>query len=393
MSPFRRAIDDLLGGAPSAFRLLLVAVFFADLGLGVQIAAYPNFMVETLSIRPEQLGVLESVRETPGFVLVFIAALTMRIAEPVLAGGALLLEAFGMASVYLATSVEMLMLISFSWSLGLHTWMPLNQSIALATAEENQRGRRLGQMRSVTSLANLVGMGVVAAVAPLVELRTVFLFAGVALAVAAAMVLRIPRDLRRVEKPRLVFRRKYRLYYALMFLEGCRKQVFITFAVFALVKVYAASTSQIALLMVAVNLANLIFAPTVGKLIDRHGERAVLTVNYALLIFVFVGYGLVTSRPALFALYAADGVIFSLSMALTTYLDKVAEPRDVMPTLSMGVTANHIAAVIVPVTGGLLWASYGYHVFFFGGAVIELASLAVSRLLPVRLARVSLAAG
>jgi predicted MFS family arabinose efflux permease len=341
-------------------------------------------MVESLKIRPEQLGVLESIRELPGFILVFIAALTMRIAEPLLAGGALLIEGFGIASVYFATSVEMLILISFTWSLGLHTWMPLNQSIALATAEEDRRGRRLGQMRSMTAFSNLVGMALVAGLAPLVGLRAVFLIAGAAIVVAAICVLRIPRDLRQVEKPRLVFRRRYLLYYTLTFLEGCRKQVFITFAVFALVQVYGSSVSQIALLMVGVNLANIVLAPRIGRLIDRHGERLILSANYLALVFIFLGYGVVTSRTALFALYAADGVIFTLSLALTTYLDKIAEPRDVMPTLSMGVTANHFAAILVPITGGLLWASYGYQVFFFAGAAIALVSLAVSQLVPAR---------
>lgn len=392
MSRLLRSLTSFVEGAPRPFLTLLLTVFFADLALGIQTAAYPNLMVEALKIRPEQLGILESVRETPGFILVVIAALTAHVAEPVLAGAALLLEALGMGSVYFATSVQMLVLISFTWSLGLHTWMPLNQSIALATAEEDQRGQRLGQMRSVTAFSSLVGMGLVAAAAPSLGLRAVFLISGAALVVAALNVFRVPRNLRQVEKPRLVFRRRYLLYYALNFLEGCRKQVFITFAVFALVQVYGASVSQIALLMVATNLANLVLAPVIGRLIDRHGERSILTVNYALLVAIFLGYGLVTSRSALFALYAADGVVFTLSLALTTYLGKIAAPRDVMPTLAMGVTANHFAAVIVPVSGGLLWATYGYHVFFLAGAAIALVSLAVTQLLPGRVAAARVAA-
>jgi predicted MFS family arabinose efflux permease len=366
------------------FSLLLLTVFFADLGLGIQIASYPNFMVEQLAIRPEQLGILETVRETPGFILVFIAALTMHIAEPVLAAGALLLEAIGMSSVFFVVSVDTLILISFTWSLGLHTWMPLNQSIALALSDDTNRGMRLGQVRSTTSLANLAGMGLVALLAAPLGLRSVFLVAGAAIFVAALLVFRIPRDLRHVEKPRLVFKRKYGLYYALTFLEGSRKQVFITFAVFALVKVYGATVREVALAMVAVSVVNLVISPIVGRAIDRWGERRILTVNYVSLVFIFIGYAVVTYLPALFGLYILDGIIFTLSLAVTTYMDRIADRPDVMPTLSMGVTANHLAAIVIPVSGGLLWASYGYQLFFVAGAVIVAVSLVVAQFVPSR---------
>jgi predicted MFS family arabinose efflux permease len=361
-----------------------LTVFFADLGLGIQIASYPNFMVEQLAIRPEQLGILESVRETPGFILVVIAALTMRIAEPILASGALLLEAIGMLSVYFVASVDTLILISFTWSLGLHTWMPLNQSIALALSDDTNRGMRLGQVRSVTALANLVGIGLVAALATQLGLRSIFLVAGASILIAALLVFRIPRNLRQVEKPRLVFKRKYGLYYALTFLEGSRKQVFITFAVFALVKVYEATIREVAIAMVITSVVNLLIAPMVGKAIDRWGERRILTVNYVALVFIFISYAVVTYLPALFGLYILDGIIYTLSLAVTTYMDRIAEPQDVMPTLSMGVTANHCAAIVVPVTGGLLWATYGYQSFFFAGAAIVLVSLAVAQFVPNR---------
>ena len=384
MSRLLRLFADLRDSTPRPFLLLLLTVFLADFGLGIQTATYPNFMVQQLDIHPEQLGIMESIRESPGFILVAIAALTMRIAEPVLGGLALLVESAGMGSVYLVQSVNGLILVSFIWSLGMHTWMPLNQSIALATADDRTRGKRLGQLRSASALAQLTGMGVVALVATHVGLRAVFLVAGASIFLGALNVLRIPRNLRKVEKPRLVFKRRYSTYYLLTFLEGCRKQVFITFAVFALVRVYGASVGEIAGLMVGINLTNLVLAPTIGHWIDRWGERRVLTVNYLCLVFVFLGYALVTYLPALFALYAADGIIFTLSLAVTTYLDRIAEPQDVMPTLSMGVTANHFAAILVPVTGGLLWATYGYQVFFFGGAAVVLLSLVVAQLVPGR---------
>ena len=370
-------------GTPGPFLLLILTTFLGDLGLGIQAASYPNFMVEELAIRPEQLGILESIRETPGFILVVIAALTMRVAEPLLASIALLVESLGMFSVYFVGSVDALIAVSFCWSLGFHTYHPLSQSIALALAEENQRGRRLGQLRSATALAQLIGMGSVGFLAAQFGLRSLFLVAGVAIFLAAITIFRIPRDLRQVEKPRVVVRRRYSLYYTLIFLEGCRRQVFATFAVYALVQVYHATIYQIAALMIGVNVANLILAPLIGHWIDRFGERRILTLYYACLIPLFVGYATVSSLTALFALYAADGILMTLSLALTTYVDRIAERRDVMPTLAMGVTMNHLAAVIVPISGGLLWASFGYQLFFLLGAGVVVISLVVTQRLPL----------
>lgn len=377
-----RWLQRVRKGMPRPFLLLLLTTFLGDLGMGIQAASYPNFMVEQLQIQPGQLGVLESIRELPGFILVGIAALTMRVAEPVLASVALLVESLGMFSVYFVGSVEALIAVSFCWSLGFHTYHPLNQSMALALAEEDQRGKRLGQLRSATALAQLIGMGSVGLIAALLGLRALFIIAGVSILLAAVTVYRIPRDLRQVEKPRVVVKRRYSLYYALIFLEGCRRQVFATFAVYALVQVYHASIFQISALMIGVNVANLILAPAIGHWIDRFGERRILTFYYVCLVPLFVGYATVSTLPVLFALYAADGVLMTLSLALTTYVDRIAEQRDVMPTLAMGVTMNHLAAVIVPVSGGLLWASYGYQLFFLLGAGVVVISLFATQRLP-----------
>lgn len=191
----------------------------------------------------------------------------------------------------------------------------------------------------------------------------------------------ISRDIGHKEKPRLVLKRRYSLYYLLTFLEGCRKQVFMTFAIYALVRNYGTPLQVVAILMIINNILNFILAPRVGRLIDRIGERKVITFCYAALIPVFVGYALIKVPGVLYVLYCMDSLFFLGSIGLSTYLHKIADPADLMPSLAMGVSMNHAAAVAVPVIGGFMWLKYDYPTTFLGGAVIVAISvLAATRI-------------
>jgi len=185
----------------------------------------------------------------------------------------------------------------------------------------------------------------------------------------------VKRDLSSPDKPRMVFRRRYSLYYGLTFLEGCRKHVFITFAVYVLVHRFNTPMHLVAMLMLINNVVNLTLAPFVGRLIDRIGEKRVLATSYSCLIFVFIGYGLIKSVGILYVLYCLDNLLYLSTYGLTTYLSRTADEQDIVPSLSMGVTMNHLAAVAVPVTGGLIWSSVGYTYTFIAGAGVVMVSL------------------
>jgi len=362
-------------------RLLAFTVFCVSFGFGAYFSTFNNFAVETLNLKPHQLGMLESLREMPGFLIVLVAALTMRVAEPILAAIALSLLAIGLGGYYVVDDIPSLILYSLIWSIGLHAWMPISPSMALSLADERSKGRRLGQLAAVGACGTICGMGLVLLGGSMIGFRSIFIIAGLIVAAGAVSVSMISRDIGQKEKPRLVMKRRYSLYYALVFLEGCRKQVFITFAIFALVRNYGTPLRVVAALMIINNVMNVLLAPKVGRLIDRIGERRVLIFCYSALIPVFIGYALVKQPPVLYVLYCLDNLFFLGSIGLTTYLHKIADPADVMPSLAMGVSVNHAAAVIVPVTGGLLWTKLGYPTTFFGGAaVVAISALTVLRM-------------
>jgi len=388
--------------------LLVVAIFFISFGFdGIYMSIYTNFIANDIHVQPGQLGVIESTRETPGFLSAFIAALTMQIPSPVLAGLTLLIMSVGIGTFSQIYTVNAVIFWAIFWSLGFHCWAPLQPTMVLRLTTDESKGKWLGQISGIGNLAGLTGMGLVAiinaqdihlgklgnALIALRDallavtgtediLRRLFLVAGFAIAIAGVIVFFISRESTHLKTQRLSMKRKYRFYYALTFLEGCRKQVFITFAVYALVKVFNTSVSVIARLMIVNRIMNMIFAPIIGRVVDKIGERRSLTIYNASLIAVFCGYAMANDHRVLYVLYCIDSFLYLFSIAQTTYLNKIALPEDVRPALSMGVTMNHAAAVIVPLVGGLLWAALDrYDIVFYGGAVVAFISLIVSQFL------------
>lgn len=356
-------------------KIVWLSVFSLGIGFGIYNATFFNFITEFIKIQPKQLGWLEATRELPGFLCFIVAAMTMRISEPLLGAISFLMMAVGLTSMSTVHTVPMLMLWSFAWSVGMHTWMPLQSSITMRLAGQFEKGKRLGQTTGCWSLGTVLGMAAVLIVGLRLSYQGWFMLGGGFYTVAAYAMSRVRRDVGHMDKPRLVWKRKYRLYYALTFLEGCRKQVFFTFALYALTKVYHTQLRIIALLMLINGLVNMFGAPVVGRLIDRIGERRILLTSYSALILVFIGYAEIGRVHVLYVLYCLDNLFYLSTVCLTTYLQKIAEPEDLMPTLSMGVTMNHIAAVLVPLMGGYLWDSLGYPVTFKGGAVVVFVSL------------------
>ncbi len=368
-------------GAPSrtrSFTLLATTTWCLHVGLGIYFSITSNFMVERLGIEAHQLGIMESIREIPGLCTAFMAAAVMHLAEKTLGGGALLFLALGIWGLAQTDTLAMLIVCQFVASIGFHLWMPVASGLGLAVGESGQKARTLGRLSAVGAAGLLAGMVLVYLAAEPLGYRTMYLVAGGAIVAAALAVRLIDRGVGHATGARLVFRRRYRLYYALMFLEGCRRQIFMTFAVFALVKTYGASVSHIAGLMIINGALNFLAAPRIGRWIDRIGERRVLMASYAALAAIFFGYATARSLSALSVLYVLDNAMFAFMIAITTYVEKIAGGADLRPTLATGSTMNHVAAVTVPLVGGLAWQALGYQVVFLGGALIALVSVAVA---------------
>jgi len=369
--------------------LLGAGAFCLSFGFSTFLGMANNFMAQDLGMEPGQLGVLEACRETPGILSAVLGGILIYLAEPRLASLALSVMGAGFISMFFVRGWGQFLAASLLWSTGFHVWAPLSATLVLGVAETGQEGKRMGQVGAAGSVAGPLALGMIFLVSRYfsihgqeVPFRPMFVLAGLAVLVAALGISRVHVRNFYQRKERIVIKPEYRLYYLLTFLDGCRKQIFSTFAIFVLVKVYHTNVGTVALLMAVNGILGGIVSPRVGRLVDSWGEKRALTLNYCLIVLVFVGYALSRNPHVLYGLYCADSVLFTFNVALSTYLKRIARPEDVRPTLAMGTSSNHVAAVITPLVGGLLWASIGYQPVFMGGAVVALMALAATRLLP-----------
>ena len=359
------------------FCLLAVAVAGVGVFFGVQLTLFNNFIVDRFGIEPHHLGYLEALREVPGLLSVLMIALVLRRPMPITAGIAVVIMGLGIMAFSAVTTVFALAVFSVFWSIGFHCWVPLEQAMALRFSPPGDKGRWLGRLRSVQGAACLVAIGGCILVMKHIDYAGLFIAAGAVTIIGGVVLMCATRKPAIGIEERLVFRRRYRLYYVLNFLQGCRKQMFVTFAIFALVKVHGMPVETTMILILINQVLVTLTGPLMGQLVDRFGERAMLSASYLGLVFDFLGYAIVDHRPTLYVLYCIDNLIFIGGIALTTYIHRIAPEADLKPTLSMGVTMNHMAAVAAPLIGGLAWYYFSYKVIFFSGSFLAVVSLVV----------------
>lgn len=364
-----------------------VAVAAVSFAITTQIGLNDNFLADKpelggLGISGFQKGLIEAARETCGITALLIFALLAGMVERTIGFFAVAVFAIGLGAYFWVYEYFWVVALSLVWSQGLHVWMPLPSSMMLSLAEPGRTGRRLGQLQAVASIASGAALAVcwVMSVSR-VPIRPMYIMAGIVGLIGAGACLAIPRDIK-APGPRFVFRRRYGLYYALCFLEGSRKQIFLAFAGFLLVKKYDTPLKDMILLMGVVQVITWLTSPALGRLIDRIGERSVLMFYSGCMVAFFVGYAFIPSRPLLWGLFVLDNALFSLGMALTTYVRKIAPVSEHTQTLSMGVAMNHVAAVSVPLAGAFLWQYAGYRSAFLGGAAVAAVGVLVASRLP-----------
>ncbi len=367
--------------------LLAVAVFLLSLGLGLQSGVNTNFMQE-LGLSGSQVLLQSGIREIPGLGLMFIAALLMHLPLTWRAVASVLVMGAGYGLFITVHSWTGLVVVSLMASFGFHLWMPFNNSLALGLVSREKSGRVLGTLTAVAALASMAGIGSILLFSRWFSLRTFFGIAGTLIIVAAVVLSRLPKNISETAKaqPRLLFKRRYWLYYVLLLFEGSRTQVFSAFSTMVLVYSYGLSALQISYLLLASGLANFLFARPLGHLLDMVGERITLTGGYLALALCFVGYAMVDNVWLLATLVIFINLLVTLRMGLSTYVNRIAPREELTPTLSTGVSVNHITSVGMSFLAGALLPIVGYRALAWGVVAIVLLSvpfaLAIGKRLP-----------
>jgi predicted MFS family arabinose efflux permease len=208
-------------------------------------------------------------------------------------------------------------------------------------------------------------------------LRAFYILGGIAICMGGLLVLRIPASVgeRTAAQPRMILKWRYWLYYVLIFFEGSRMQVFGSFGTLVLVQDYGLDAREISLLLVVSGVVNFLLAPRMGQLIDRWGERWTLSISYVALALCFVGYATVHNVWFLAAMLICINLLVTLRIGLSTYVNRIAPPEELTPTLSAGVSINHITSVSMSLVAGTLLSIVGYEWLCWGAAAVIMLSV------------------
>lgn len=372
-----------LATSPVAF--LMTIAFINWLGYSAWAALFNNFAKEAAGFTGLEIGLVQSIREIPGFLAFTAIALFLIMREQTLAYASLLLLGFGVAIAGFFPSTLGIIVTTLVMSTGFHYMETANQALQLQLLTRSEAPAALGHIAGATAVAQFLAYGAIAGVWLLWKPRYEMLFgvAGAAcMVIALAAILFFRKfDGAIPQHKGFILRKRYWLYYALTFMSGARRQIFMAFAAFLLVERFGYQVTGIALLFLVTCLVNVLAAPQLGSLIGRIGERATIVMENVSLIIVFLGYAFVRDPCIVGALWIIDGVFFNLMIAQRTYFQKIAAPADIAPTSAVAFTINHIAAVVIPVSFGFIWIWNASAVFGIG-AILASGSLILAFLVP-----------
>lgn len=362
---------------PKTFLILISIV--VPIAFSTWNALLNNFVIEKAAFTGADIGLLQSVREIPGFLAFTAVFILIFIREQKFMILSLVMLAVGVAITGFFPSVYGLLCTTLLMSIGFHYFETLKQSLSLQWLTKEEAPEMLGKLISIGALASLCTYGVLWVLLEVVQLefKWIYLIAGtIALMVTVFMWLSFPNfESETPQTKKLVLRKRYWLYYALTFMSGARRQIFMVFAGFLMVEKFGYSAADITLLFLANYTFNWLFAKKIGRWIGVVGERKALMFEYIGLIFVFVGYALVQTSEMAAALYIIDHLFFALALAIKTYFQKIADPADMASTAGVAFTINHIAAVVIPVSFGLIWLVSPAAVFYVGAAMAFISFL------------------
>jgi hypothetical protein len=364
------------------YRFLIVFTICSSMGLQTWMIMFNNFAVDIAGMAGNQIGIIQSVREIPGFLALLAVFVIMVIKEYRLSALSILLLGLGVAVTGLFPSYSGLLITTLIMSFGFHYYETTNMSLTLQYFDKGVSPWVFGKQRSVGAASN-IGIGIlIYFLAFLLDFAWIFLLIGGLIVVAAFWGLAQDPTGKEIvpQHKNMIVRKKYWLFYFLTLMAGARRQIFMAFAVLLMVQKFEYTVQEVTILFVINNVINYFLSPLIGKSIIRYGERKVLSLEYFSLILIFLAYATTTSKLLVAFLYILDHIFFNFSIAIRTYFQKVGDPRDIAPSMAVGFTINHIAAVLLPAIGGFLWI-VDYRLPFIGGTALAVISLAAVQMI------------
>ena len=385
-------------------RYLFFAVIVAvNLAMGFSDGLFSNYFKDVYQIDGLRRGLIELPRELPGVITFFLVSALSFLGDITIAIFAQAIAAVGLMVLGLVTpSFGVMLVFLFINSLGVHLYMPLRDSIGMSLSEPDQIGKRMGQFGGLSfAVLTVAGLtvfflfrfGVFSFTSPI---KWTFLVAAFFYLVAVVMMIRLKRETGQLrtkrEKIRLIFRKEYKYYYLLAIVFGVQKQVMLVFGPWVLIETLGQRVDVIVLLGIIASTLGMFFMAQLGKWIDRFGVKKLLYADALSFIFVYLCYGALSHGfntgtlakvgiPVVLtcALFVVDRLSSQMGIIRTIYLKSIAkDSADVTPTLSLGMMMDHMVSILVGITGGIAWVTFGSHYIFYAVAALSLVNLAVA---------------
>lgn len=380
------------------------AFFFSILlwgiGVGCFMAAMNNFLADIQQMNSVERGWLEFFRELPGMLLVVILACLHKVSDWKVMRIGTLISLAGASLLLLPANKLWVTVFIMIWSMGEHLVMPVRSAIVMQVAQKEHVGQALGLLTAAMNFGTVAGSLLVAGIfycgihffgkSETVLFNVLWGFIGLLMLISIISTFSPDAPNAPSKRPRLYFNRKFSKFYILELFYGARKQVFLTFAPYVLIKEYGFSTSQMAMLLGICAAINVFAAPAVGKITDMWGYRNTMIWDTVILTFVCLLYGfagnLFAHNVALVVLcinFLLDAVISTTSLATNIYVRKISGSQDELTsTLSTGISINHLIAIMAAPLGGWVWQRYGIGVLFSFAALMAIFNTLFAMTIP-----------
>ena len=387
----------------SKYKSLLLSILITGLSYGLYKGVLDNYLSEVVKMGEMDRGIMEFFRELPGVMLIFILAVFFMMSAETMykAGAVIMLAGMGMHAIVPPTQLLVTLAICV-YSLGEHIQMGMKSTLTMSYAKSESGGAALGMQSAASQIGTLVGyFAIVLSFTFLTKdqpYTLIFAIAAVLAALSAYCTFQLKDNSKADEtKRRFYFHKKYTKYYMLEMFYGARKQVFITFAPYALIRIYGASAATMSLLFAISAVVCFFLSPIVGRIIDKIGYKIVMVMDTMLLVFVCLCYGFANKIfPANIAFivccvnYILDAVISMASMASNVYVKELSDsPDEMKATISTGVSINHVISVFIALFGGWMWEALGIETLFIASAILGLCNSAYAATIKTKKQRIA----
>jgi len=384
--------------------LFFAIVALTGFAMGMSDSVISNFFKDAYNVSAVQRGFLEIPRESPGILCFLIIAFASSMGDVRLAIISQILSFTGALVLGLFTpSFAVMSLLIFINSLGNHIYFPLQDSIGMSIIGEQDIGKRMGQYSAIrtafTMLASvLVFIGFKAGFFSfMTQIKWPFLigaagFLGVfALYILLNSKYKVSGETRK-KKFQIIIKKEYTIYYILAILVGVHRQIMVVFGPWVLIEILNQQADTLALLAIISSFFGAILLTPIGRMIDRVGTKMILLLEGLALVLVYFTYGLLSyaftagtlARAGLPVLIVSGLFIFErltmqLGIVRTVYLKSIAtDPADITPTLSTGLSMDHVVAISCAYLGGIVWNDLGPQYVFFIAAALSVLNVAVA---------------